>query len=220
MSKLSSNLRLLRNEANLSLEELSERTSINVILLEAFENDKYSPNEYQLEVICKVLRIPYDEISERDLVEERKQATHMMKSKENRNNFNWYFGSRKKFIFYLSYIIYFVVTISLFSLYYINKFENITLDMLRKEWLTTSSLSFETYVILFYYTHMSVGITIFSLGVSVFLLIDYFSKHSFYFRWWYIFWISFFFTCLQIIGFVGALPYLIYVIIKLIKRKY
>ena len=220
LSRLADNLKLLRDEASLSFEELSEKTGINKILLEAFENEKCVPNEYQLEVLCKVLKIPADEIEERDLHEERKQAIQMMKSKEHRNNYNWYFGSRKKFIFYLSYIIYFVVAVSLMALYYLNKFEGITLEMLHKEWITTSAFSFPTYVILFYYTHMSLGITIFSLGVSIFLLIDYFSKHSFYFRWWYIFWISFFFTCLQIIGFVGAIPYLIYVIIRLMKRKY
>ena len=91
MSNLAENLKLLRNEADLSIEELSEKTGINVILLEAFENDKCTPNEYQLEVLCKVLKIPADEIEERDLQAERKQATQMMRSKENRNNFNWYF---------------------------------------------------------------------------------------------------------------------------------
>ncbi|MBR2891911.1 MAG: hypothetical protein IKC22_06030 [Bacilli bacterium] len=220
MSNISINLKLLRNEAGLSFEELSEKTGINVILLEAFETEKCAPNEYQLEVLCKVLKIPSDEIGERNLVLERKQATNMMKSRENRNNYNWYFGNKKKFIFYLSYIIYFVLAVSLLSLYYIHKFEGVTLELLRQEWITTSAFPFPVYVFLFYYTHMSFGISLFGLGVGVFMVIDYFTKHTFYFRWWYIFWISFFITCLEIIGILGSIPYLIYVIIKIIKRKY
>ena len=57
MTNLASNLILLRKEAHLSLEELSEKTGINIKLLDAFEKDQIEPNEYQLEIICKYLKI-------------------------------------------------------------------------------------------------------------------------------------------------------------------
>ncbi len=217
MSNISSNLKLLRNEANLTIEELSEKTGIKQELIIGFESGEYNPNEYQLEVLCKILKMPADEISERNLVEERKTATSKMRSKDNRENFNWYFGNRKRFLFYLGYVVYFVLGIVLLSLYYINKFERLELsfEVLESLWYEDPNLFY--YAISYF---IGYGFSIFGLGVSAFIVIDYFSKHYFYFRWWYIFWISIIITCLKYIGLFGSIPYFIYVIIKLIKRKY
>ena len=220
MSLIASNLKLLREEASLTIEELSEKTGINISLIEGFENNKYVPNEYQLEILCKILKMPADEIGERDLVLERKTATTKMRSKANRENFNWYFGDKKRFMFYLGYVMYFLFGISILILYYLHKFEGLTMDSLRIFWMQTSSLSFPGFVIQFFISHTRIGLSIFGIGVSIFILLDYFSRHTFVFQIWYLFWLTTIILLLQLIGIFGSIPYFIYVICRLIKRKY
>ena len=75
MSIIASNLKLLREEASLTIEELSEKTGINISLIEGFENNKYVPNEYQLEILCKILKMPADEIGESFVVDGKEYKT-------------------------------------------------------------------------------------------------------------------------------------------------
>ena len=220
MNYISENLKLLREEALLSIEELSEKTGINSILIESFENGKCIPNEYQLEILCKVLRMPSDEIAVRNLAEERKLATKEMRSKGNRENFNWYFGDKKRFLFYISYVIYFLFGISLLTFIYINKFKDFDIDYLRLEWMWTSSLSFPVYVIQYFINSTRLGLSIFGLGVSAFIIFDYFTRHTFVFQIWYILWLSAIILFLQLLGIFGSIPYFVYVVYRLIKRKY
>ena len=124
MSILSENLKLLHQESGLSFEELSIRTGINESIIKAFENEQLEPNEYQLEILCRVLRFPYEDIYDRNLVEERKAATRKMRSNTTREQYNWYFGDRKVFWYYLSYIIFFVVMIIPFFHIVVNSFFN------------------------------------------------------------------------------------------------
>ena len=104
--------------------------------------------------------------------------------------------------------------------YYLHKFEGLTMDSLRVFWMQTSSLSFPGFVIQFFISQTRIGLSIFGIGVSVFILLDYFSRHTFVFRIWYLFWFTTIILLLQLIGIFGSIPYFIYVICRLIKRKY
>lgn len=223
MSNIAINLKLLRDEARLTTSELAEKTGINERLIIAFENDELVPNDYQLEVLCKVLKMPSDEIASRNLPEERKNATKEMKHTQNRNNYNWYFGNRKHLIFYLCYIAYFLVGVTTLVLYYTYKFDamGITSQKLHDAfYLQNLSYPYFVYVILIFWQNMRFGLIAFSFGISFFILFEYFSSHRFVFRWWYIFWITIFVTFIELLGLFGAIPYLIIILIRIIKRKY
>ena len=222
MSILSENLKLLHRESGLSYEELSIRTGINESIIKAFENEQLEPNEYQLEILCRVLRFPYEDIYERNLVEERKAATRKMRSNTTREQYNWYFGDRKVFWYYLSYIIFFVVMITGLSLYYINKLSNYNFleiyYLYKAEYGIT--LSYTMFCIKIIYSEVYVGLSVFGFGVAGFIGFDYLKKHRFVFRWWMLFFISTIIAFLRIFGIVAAIPYLIICISNLIKGKY
>lgn len=223
MSNISENLKLLREEADLSILELSEKTSIDERLINAFEMGQIEPNDYQLEVLCKVLKMPSDEIAYRNLKEERKNATKEMKQQTNRTNYNWYFGNKKHLIFYICYLAFFVVGVTSLVLIYTAYFKNggFTWQMLEDYYyLSGYTHSYFLFVIEFFWANMKTGLIIFSLGVSFFILFEYFSTHRFIIRWWYIFWISLFTTFVIVLGLVGAVPYFIIVLIKIFTRKY
>ena len=223
MSILARNLKLLREEASLSISTLSEKTGINEQLLSAFEEDKITPNEYQIEVLCRILKMPSEDIMVRDLVAERANATKQMRSKTKRNEYNWYFGDKKRFIFFLVYLAYFVIATTILVWYYTNYFMRIglTIPVLRNEhYLYNYPYPFFIFVILVLWQYMKYGLIAYSLGVSFFILFDFLWGKRLYFRWWYIFWIGVAFTLVVILGIVGAFPYFVYTIVRLIMRKY
>lgn len=222
MSILSENLKLLHQESGLTYEELSIRTGINESILKAFENEKLEPNEYQLEVLCRVLRFPYEDIYERNLIEERKTATKRMRSSNTRTQYNWYFGDRKVFWFYLSYIIFFVVMVTCLSLYYINKLSEINFLELYSLYKAQFgiTISYPLFCFEIVYNEIFIGLSVFGFGVAGFIGFDYFKKHQFVFRWWMIFFISTIIAFLRIFGIIAAIPYLVICICNLIKGKY
>ena len=222
MSLLSENLKLLHQESGLSFEELSEKTGIDVVIIKAFEQEKLVPNDYQLELLCRVLKFPYEDIEERNLTEERKTATKKMRSSATREQYNWYFGNRKVFWFYLGYIIYFVVMITALSLYYINKLKGIDLAgeyALYKIYYTDVE-PYWLFCIQVIYSEVFVGLSVFGFGVAGFIGFHYLKTHQFIFRWWMIFFISTIIAFLRIFGIVAAIPYLIICITNLVKGKY
>lgn len=222
MSLLSENLKLLHHESGLSFEELSDRTKIDVILLKAFENDKLVPNDFQLEELCRVLKFPYEDIYERNLVEERSSATKKMRSSQTREQYNWYFGDRKVFWFYLGYIIFFVLMVSLLTLYYVNKLKDVNIyeiyTLYKFEFAITSP--YWVFFIQFIYNEMFIGLSIFGFGVAGFIAFHYLKTHQFVFHWWMLFFISTILAFLRIFGIVAAIPYLVICISNLIKGKY
>ena len=223
MSKLSQNLSILRKEANFSTQELSERTGINEQLIIAFEKDTITPNDEQLMVLCRTLKMPYEDIAIRDLAEERKNATKGMKQSQNRSNYNWYFGNRKWLFFYLGYIAYFVIGVTILVLFYTNYFvqNEITVGAIKEYYyLEYPPYPYFIFFIIIMWNITRFGLIAFGVGSSIFMLIDYFAGKRIGFRWWYLFFISIIITVLTILGVVGSIPYLVYVIYKLIRRKY
>lgn len=224
MSILSSNLKLLREEAGLSLEELSERCKINVDILAGFENETLIPNEYQLEVLCKELHMPYDDIMTRSLVDERKQATKEMKNRNNRSNYNWYFGNKKMLILFISYFVFFFIALPLLVLfsYYVFSSEtfqyNASLLKSNMEIMDKVRLFFN--LIYYWFWQMKIILIIVGVIVIVFFCFYYFSYHTFVFRFWYIWLIGLFIALIPFIGIFGLIGLFIFFLIKLIKGRY
>ena len=116
MSILSSNLKLLREELSMSVEDLSYRVGISASDIEAYEKGTKIPNASNLIKLCETLRVPYEDVMERDLSEERKTAQQEMKKayKESKEGeFDWYYGNKKEKRFFVFYMIYFVLGLAL-----------------------------------------------------------------------------------------------------------
>ena len=98
---LPSNIKVLREEARLSVEEFAKRANVSVETVIGWEKGTIKVYTKDLIVICPILRISEEDIRERDIKQERLDAYDRMKHGLNRRNFNWYYGSRSKVIFYL-----------------------------------------------------------------------------------------------------------------------
>ena len=224
MSILANNLKLLRKEANLSLEELSEKTGISANILEGFETDQFIPNDYQLEVLCHVLLMPFEDIKTRDLETERRNATSMMKEKGNRNNYNWYFGNKRNFILFLSYIIFFIIAMTVVGIMIyltcISKTFTTNWQLLKTDMDQIDKITL--FFNLMRYIFQNIYIVLTAIGVIdvVFFCLHYFAYHTFTFRIWYIFLFSFFLAMLPFIGLIGSWIMFIYYLVRLIKGKY
>ena len=221
MSILSENLKILHRESGYTFEDLSEKTGIDVNILKAFENDQLTPDTYQLEVLCRVLKMPFEDITVRNIQEERKNATKSMKNNNTRETYNWYFGNRRVFLLYLGYVIYFVVMVTVLSLYYVNKLQDLNIKELFADYQSYSHqygiIQFTFFTL---YQEVSVGLTIFSFGALVFMAIDYLRRNQFVFRWWMLLFLGSILSILKIFGLVASIPYLIIVVSKLIRGKY
>ena len=223
MSILASNLKLLREEASMSINDLSEKTGINEQLLIAFEEDRITPNEYQIEVLCRVLKMPSEDITTRDLKVERAAATKGMRSKETREQYNWYFGNKKRIIFYIAYLAFFVIATTILALYVTNRinafFLENTMEQLKDYYyIYYSAYPFVVFLIVFFWQLSKFGFIVYGLGISFFIIFDFLWGRRVYFRWWYIFWIGVIFTLVVFLGIFGALPYFVYTIVRLIKE--
>lgn len=221
MTILSENLRILHHESGLTFEELSDKTGIAVEVLKAFESAKLEPDDFQLEILCRILKMPFEDIKERNLAEERRMATVHMKSGKTRETFNWYFGNRRIFWLYLGYIIFFVAYISGMVLYYSYRYQDISFPELYALYRTTDdSLSYFGYTFYYIYLDASIPISIFGFGVAAFISIDYLRRHQFRIYWWMIFFAGSIIVFVRTIGLFASIPYLIICIINLIKGKY
>ena len=107
---LGANIKLLREEARLTKEELAEKVNISVEELTNIEKGKIIPDNKLLKQMCVYLRISVEDILERDIVAERNDAGRRMKSSSVRKDYNWYLGDRKKLAMYISYLIVIPVT--------------------------------------------------------------------------------------------------------------
>ena len=90
MSILSDNIKLLREEAYLSKEDIAYDMHIDKELVDSWENGTIVPDEDELSELCKLIHIHPEDILSRNLVEERGNADKAMR-KNSRKDFNWYY---------------------------------------------------------------------------------------------------------------------------------
>lgn len=220
MSYTAKNLKVLRNEANLSFSELEELTGIDEEILREFENGRLTPSYSQLVTLCRVLKMPVEDIDVRDLEEERRIATAQMK-KHSRNDYNWYFGDRKRLLFLIGYIVYFCLGIGILGLIYYYKFSNLDLEMMYYEYQQYYYMpSFEQFAFEYIYSEVINSLYVFGLGAAIFMVVDYYSRHTFVFHWYLLFFLGMIITLAQIIGLLGSIPFLVIVIRRIILKKY
>ncbi len=218
MSVLSKNIKLLRKESFLSFEEIVEKIGVTKEEFLEWEEGVSEPNEYVLEKVCQVLKMPYEDIRDRDLTLEREEALNKMKKTGAiRRNYDWYFGSKTEKLFHVGYIMYFVVGLIVAILVF-NFMQSLYGDY--SELLEFyPGYTIEELKLKLFFENLTTCLSFYTFGAGIFILIWYFKRHTFVFRWWYIMWIGILLTLLSIIGAVGCIPFFIYSIVKLFPKK-
>lgn len=217
MSILSKNLKLLRKESYLSFEEIVEKIGCTEEEFIEWEEGVTEPDEYTLEKICQVLRMPYEDIRERDLSLEREAALKQMKGSASRKNYDWYFGSKTEKLFHLGYILYFVIGLSIALLVWKKMMptDEVINKLLEYNW----ELTFEQLKIQIIIERLVSCLSVFVGGAGIFIIIWYFKRHTFKFSIWYIFWFSLILAVFLIISAVACIPFFVYSIIKLFPKN-
>ena len=208
MKYISSNIKVLRQEARLSFEDLSLITSIEVEKLKMFEKGKIIPTLEEVRLLCKPLRISFDDIIERDILQERNDAGKRMRKSADRNNYNWYLGNRKVFALYLIYFILVILGLAILSI--ASKVTNIDFFLIKENNIILPTTWIEA--VLSSYIVMSYPVGVCFL---VWLLI----KIRYRFVWWHIFWLSFVISLIPVAGVIVMLPSIGYSFYKSIIKR-
>lgn len=217
MTILSKNLKLLRKESYLSFEEIVMKIGVTEEEFLEWENGISEPNEILLEKVCEVLKMPYEDIRERDLTIEREEALAQMKGTKTRKNYDWYFGSKTEKLFHIGYIVYFVIGLTMALLIWnymqslygdyselLDYYPGYTVEQIKLELMIDDLVS---------------CLSVFSFGAGIFIAIWYFKRHTFTFSWWYILWFSLLLTIFVIISAIACIPFFIYSITKLFPKN-
>jgi transcriptional regulator with XRE-family HTH domain len=209
MKFIATNIKVLREEARLTFEDLSEITNIEVSRLKDFEKGKIVPTQKEVEILCKPLRIHYEDIIERDILSERNEAGKKMKKGPYRNNYNWYLGDRRVLALYLTYFL--VIVLGLISITLLSKFLGLDLIVrLSEDGTIIPTTYFEAFITAYVIMSYPAGI-----AFIVWLLI----KLRYRFVWWHIFWLSFVITLIPVVGAISMLPATGYSFYKSIIKK-
>ena len=218
MSILSSNLKLLREEARYSQAELARLVDATEKDINDWETGVKIPSATTLMKLCKYLKAPFDDIIERDFVSERSEALKNMKKAQKTKNgdYEWYFGNPKWRAFYISYIIYFFLGLCLAVMVGYFIYKNVDFNILQS-YNPHKTLLYIKCEFIISETISILGV--FGLGAGIFYLIHFFRSHEFTFRLWYLFWLSLLFAVVSIVGVVMAVPMLVISIKKLIRIK-
>ncbi len=212
MSILSDNIKLLREEAYLSKEDIAYDMHIDKELVDSWENGTIVPDEDELSELCKLIHIHPEDILSRNLVEERGNADKAMR-KNSRKDFNWYYGSRSTWTTFIVMAI--VVPVVFLLVYFIGKpiLTPYVLYQLQEQTASFLMRLLKTNYILIY----SYAICSFICGV--FMLVLYFKSHTFRFQWWYIFFIEFIIAIFVIGSLVLFIPCYIYILYQAIWKR-
>ena len=203
---LGANIKLLREEARLTKEELAEKVNISVEELTNIEKGKIIPDNKLLKQMCVYLRISVEDILERDIVEERNDAGRRMKHSSSRKDYNWYLGDKKKFIFYLSYL--FVIPITFIIAYLIlSPMKDVLIETLE---MTNTKAN----LLILYYSYLAAA-----FPALIYLIIFIVKRFRIVFRWWYILIFSLIITIATILANILLIPGLIYSLYQVIIKK-
>lgn len=217
MSILSKNLKLLRKESYLSFEEIVEKIGVSEEEFLEWEEGLSEPDEDTLEIACQVLKMPYEDIRERDLTLEREEATKQMKTSGARKNYDWYFGSRTAKLFHIGYIVYFIVGLVLASLAW--KMMMPTDEAINELLEDNVGVSFEWLKLTIMLGNFVSCFSVFAGGAGIFIAIWYLKRRTIRFSWWYILWFSVILTLFVIISAIACIPFFVYSIIQLFPKR-
>ena len=209
---LPSNIKVLREEARLSVEQFAEKVGVSVQTVLNWENGSQKVYTKDLLVICPILRISEEDILERNIKAEREDAYLRMKKGNTRKDFNWYYGNKNKVIFYLIPLILIPVAALLTWLIVSN------LSVFAESIEVLESNNIEVPIILRYYYFFYPYFAATIVG-SVFIIIEVIKRFRRYFRWWYILMAISFSTLLFGLLAIMLLPYYIYCIYQVFILK-
>lgn len=203
---LGANIKLLREEARLTKEELAEKVNISVEELTNIEKGKIIPDNKLLKQMCVYLRISVEDILERDIVAERNDAGRRMKSSSVRKDYNWYLGDRKKLAMYISYLIVIPVTFIL-ALLLFSQTKEILVNELEMP-------IFQANITIFMWSYL-----ITCLPTFVYVLLFIIKKYSITFRWWYLLILQFIFTLGMLLAAIALIPGIFYSMYQIFIKK-
>lgn len=211
---LASNIKVLREEARLSIEQFAAKANVSVDTVIGWEKGTIKVYTKDLLVICPILRISEEDIRTRDIKSEREDAYRRMKSKGSRKNFDWYYGSTSKVIYYLlpiiliplAGIIGFLVSLAMADYY----------KELNDLWIQAGNSAPN---ILFEYYNIIYPIVAAVLCGIVFMIIEIIKRFRHYLRWWYIMLAISFSSILFFVACVAVIPFYIYCIYQVFVLK-
>lgn len=177
MSFIPTNIKVLREEARITQEEFAEKLAVSLETVKLWEKGKLTPTSEEITRMCPILRIHEEDFLERDILSERNNAGSRMKKNGNRSTYDWYYGNRVNFAFYLSYLIVIplVIVISLLVI------GNITKPLV-EEGLISNSYKIGYQIIITYLIEGFIS--------GIYLVVYIFKRKILRFQWWFIFWLS------------------------------
>ena len=211
---LPSNIKVLREEARLSVEEFAKRANVSVETVLGWEKGTIKVYTKDLIVICPILRISEEDIRVRDIKQERLDAYERMKHGSNRSNFNWYYGSRAKVIFYLLPLI--LIPIAALLGYLVSLSMAEYYQELNDLWVEAGNSS--PNMLYEYYNIIYPVIAACACG-GIFIIIEVIRRFRQYFRWWYIMIAISLSSVLFVIIGIATIPYYIYCIYQVFVLK-
>lgn len=211
---LPSNIKVLREEARLSVEEFAKRANVSVETVIGWEKGTIKVYTKDLIVICPILRISEDDIRERDIKQERLDAYDRMKHGNSRKNFDWYYGSKAKVVYYLLPII--LIPIAALLGYIVSLGMADFYQELNELWIQEGN-SAPNFLYEYYYLIYPVIAACACAGV--FMIIEVIRRFRQYIRWWYIMIaVSFSSVLFMLVG-VATIPFYIYCIYQVFILK-
>lgn len=211
-NKLASNIKVLRQEARLSIEEFAEKAGVSVETAKAWEAGTLKVYTKDLMVICPILRIHEEDILERDILSERMEATKRMKQSNARSSYDWYYGSKKKILFYLLPVI-LIPIIAVVTYFIVN-----SMSYFETMLAICENEQIEPGFILKYY-YITYPYIVSGICGSVFMIIELIKRFGMYIRGWYIYLIISFFSVILAILQILLVPYYIYCLYQLIIKR-
>ena len=203
---LYSNIKVLREEARLTIEDLAEKMEVSSEVIKLWESNKAVPSYYEIEKLCKYLRISQYDIMTRDILDERNKADKKLRSSSERKNYDWYYGSKKIVTLNLVYLI----GMPLLYIFFVFFWHLVPIDLS----LFVSIISI--FGNAFNYIIAYVGCALISGWI---IAITFMIKIRYRFKFWHLLFISFYVTVVELVGLIGTIPYYIYTLIKLITLK-
>lgn len=202
---LPSNIKVLREERRLSIEEFAALAGVSVDTVIGWEKGTIKVYTKDLIVICPILRISEEDIRERDIRQERLEAYDRMKHGSSRKNFDWYYGSKAKVIYYLLPII--LIPLAALLGYLVSLQMADYYQELNKLWAEAGN-SAPNYL----YEYYSIVYPIIAgCGCAlIFMIIEVIKRFRQYLKWWYIMLAISFFSVLFVVACVATIPFYIY----------
>lgn len=212
---LASNIKVLREESRLSIDEFANKIGVSKDRAREIEEGKSSPYTKELFEICKVLRISEEDILERDILTERMEANKRMKQADSRNTYNWYYGDRKKMLFY---ILALILIPGVFLLFFLLTKNGIIANNIKEYIAALEEEGIDVPWTIKYYRIVESYLLATICGM-VFMIIELIRRFGNSFRVWYLIIV---FGLIPVIIFTGALlliPYYIYCLYQVIFKR-